>query len=206
MIRCSGIRTSWHPRASPPAMDSLGARRLLELYGMCTRLKRTKRTGWVRRDVQEPESVADHMYRASIIALTAAEWEGVDTSKAVKMALVHDLAEAIVGDIAPGDGVSKEEKHRREKNAMDEMTSLVCGVQAKEEIMTLWEEYEMGSTAEAMLVKDIDKLEMIIQAKEYEEDQGMNLQEFFDSTKGKFTTDTGKLLAEEVHRLRDSQR
>jgi len=187
-------------------MDSLGARKLLELYGLCTRLKRTKRTGWVRRGVREPESVADHMHRASIVALTAGEWEGVDTSKAVKMAVVHDLAEAIVGDIAPSDGISKEEKHRREKAAMDEMTSLVCGEQARKELMALWEEYEMGQTPEAMFVKDIDKLEMIIQATEYEEEQGINLQDFFDSTKGKFQTDTGKVLAEEVNRSRDSRK
>lgn len=183
-------------------MDAIGARRLLDLYRICSRLKGIKRTGWVRRGVRDPESVADHMHRVSFITLTAGEWEGVDTSKAVKMAIVHDLAEAIVGDIAPGDGISKKEKHEKEKKAMEEMVSLVSGPVAQKEIMELWEEYELGESPEAMLVKDIDKLEMIIQAQEYEEDQGILLQEFFDSTRGKFKTNTARLLAEELNQRR----
>jgi hypothetical protein len=54
----------------------------------------------------------------------------------------------------------------------------------------LWHEYEQQSSPEAHLVKDFDKLEMIIQAHEYEQDQGLALQQFFDSTSGKFKTDT----------------
>jgi len=55
----------------------------------------------------------------------------------------------------------------------------------------LWHEYEAQSTPESHLVKDFDKLEMIIQAHEYEQAQGLQLQQFFDSTQGKFKTDTG---------------
>ncbi len=59
------------------------------------------------------------------------------------------------------------------------------------EIEVLWHEYEDQSTPESHLVKDFDKLEMIIQAHEYEQAQCLTLQQFFDSTQGKFKTPTG---------------
>lgn len=62
---------------------------------------------------------------------------------------------------------------------------------AAQEVEVLWHEYEAQSTPESHLVKDFDKLEMIIQAHEYEQAQGLQLQQFFDSTQGKFKTDTG---------------
>lgn len=62
---------------------------------------------------------------------------------------------------------------------------------AAQELEVLWQEYESQSTPESHLVKDFDKLEMIIQAHEYEHAQGLTLQQFFDSTQGKFKTPTG---------------
>ncbi|XP_042611884.1 5'-deoxynucleotidase HDDC2-like [Cyprinus carpio] len=104
----------------------------------------------------------------------------------MKLALVHDLAECIVGDIAPADNVSKAEKHRREKDAMVHITGLLDDGLRKE-IYSLWEEYETQSSPEAKLVKEC-QLEMIIQAHEYEELEGKpgRLQEFFTSTEGRF--------------------
>lgn len=62
---------------------------------------------------------------------------------------------------------------------------------AAQEVDVLWHEYEAQSSPEAALVKDFDKLEMILQAHEYEQGQGLGLQQFFNSTAGKFKTDTG---------------
>ena len=62
--------------------------------------------------VPQPESVAGHMYRMAVLGLLAGD--ALDKNRCVKMCLVHDLAESIVGDITPHDNVSKEEKHRRE--------------------------------------------------------------------------------------------
>uniref|UniRef100_A0A3Q3B587 5'-deoxynucleotidase HDDC2 n=1 Tax=Kryptolebias marmoratus TaxID=37003 RepID=A0A3Q3B587_KRYMA len=145
-------------------------------------LQRVPRTGWVYRKVKEPESVSDHMYRMAVIRLKVCS-----VLRCVRLALVHDMAECIVGDIAPSDNVSKAEKHRREEEAMRHLTSLLPeGL--KQEIFALWEEYEHQSTPEAKLVKQFDLLEMILQAHEYEELEGSpgRLQEFFDSTAGRF--------------------
>ena len=65
-------------------------------------LKTTKRTGWVRQGVHNPESISDHMYRMSLMAMISSFSDGtLDTNKCIKLALIHDLAEAKVGDITP---------------------------------------------------------------------------------------------------------
>lgn len=61
-----------------------------------------------------PESVADHMYRMSMLAFAIRD-STVNKDKLMKICMVHDLAESIVGDITPHDGVSKEEKRRLEE-------------------------------------------------------------------------------------------
>ncbi|XP_076873963.1 5'-deoxynucleotidase HDDC2 [Brachyhypopomus gauderio] len=159
---------------------------MLQFLKLVGQLKRVPRTGWVYRKVEHPESVSDHMYRMSVMALTIQD-PSVNKERCMKLALVHDLAECIVGDIAPADNISKAEKHRREKEAMVHITSLLSEDLHKE-LYQLWEEYETQSSPEAKLVKELDQFEMILQAHEYEELEGSpgRLQEFFSSTEGRF--------------------
>eukprot|EP00871_Galdieria_phlegrea_P003275 jgi/Galph1/3949/GphlegSOOS_G2640.1 len=157
-------------------------RSLLDFFLLCGQLKEEKRRGWVKRGVRGPESVSDHMYRMAMICLTVTD-ENLDRNKLVKLALVHDLGEALIGDITPQDGVSAEEKFRLEDEAFrkirnDYLASLPIG----HEIYMLWKEYETGCTEEAKFVKQVDKLEMLIQAYEYEKDQQLDLSEFFSSS------------------------
>lgn len=84
------------------------------------------------------------------------------------MAIVHDLAEAIVGDITPHSGVTKEAKYQMEREAMDDMVKTLGSTKEALEIQALWQEYENAATLEALFVKDLDKFEMIVQALEYE--------------------------------------
>lgn len=166
----------------------------------------TPRTGWVRRGVPAPESVADHSHRVALAALVAAAGRpGYDASRAVAIALAHDIAEAVVGDIAPSDGVPKSVKAAKEAAAIDHMTSLLGGpdTTAGATIAALWAEYEAGETPEARLVKDCDKVEMILQAAEYETAHpGLALTEFFDGVRGKLKTDVGRELAAEAEKRR----
>ncbi|XP_012460514.1 uncharacterized protein LOC105780628 [Gossypium raimondii] len=178
---------------SPPSASSA-----IDFLTLCHRLKTTKRAGWVRRDVQNPESIADHMYRMGLMALIVSDIPGIDQDKCVKMAIVHDIAEAIVGDITPSDGISKAEKSRREREALDHMCKLLGGGSRAKEIEELWMEYEENTSSEAKIVKDFDKVEMILQALEYENEQGVDLDEFFQSTAGKFQTEVGKAWASEI--------
>ena len=182
---------------------------LLSFYNLVGKLKATRRTGWVMRKIPNPESVSDHMYRMSMIALSHPTISSSEKIYLIKMCLAHDLAEAIVGDITPHDGVSKSEKADRERNAMIEIRDvLLKGSLEGHELYNLWNEYETGNTLAAKMCKDIDKLEMIIQADEYEQLHDTNLDEFFQSTVGKISTplmqDIDQTLRNRrAHRLND---
>ena len=88
------------------------------------------------------------------------------------MALVHDMAEALVGDITPMDNVAKQEKSRREAETMDyisqSLLGKVAGGKQGEEIKKVWWEYENDETDEAHFVHDVDKMELLLQMVEYE--------------------------------------
>ncbi len=172
---------------------------------MVGNLKRTKRAGWVRSGINaaQVESVSDHMYRMGIISMVIAD-ESMAT-RATKMALVHDIAEAIVGDITPHDGVTDEDKHAAERRALLDMVKQIDGRVANE-FVELWDEYEQGTSEVARLVKDIDKFEMILQADEYEAKTEVGLQGFFDSTKGVFKTDRVRELVEQLYVERRERR
>ena len=125
------------------------------------------------------------------------------------MALVHDIQESIVGDIMPEkySGVTKEDKHEMEEEAIGRIGKALGGFNesAGENVVGLWREYEAAETPEALLLKDLDKFEMIVQADEYEREQGLVLQDFFDSTKGKFKNKVVKGWVEELVTKREER-
>jgi putative hydrolase of HD superfamily len=86
------------------------------------------------------------------------------------MALVHDMAESIVGDITPAMNVPKQEKQAKERAAMEHMVTLLP-TSSGAEIQALWEEYESQETVASQFVRDLDLLEMVSQAHQYEKSQ-----------------------------------
>ncbi|KAI9221175.1 HD domain-containing protein [Blastocladiella britannica] len=161
---------------------------ILKFLHIVSNLKVTKRTGWIRHGVPAPESIADHMHRMGVMAMLVQD-ASLNRDRCVKMAIVHDIAEAIAGDITPNCGVSKEEKFRLEQDGIDKLCDLLAPASLpREEIRALWLEYEAASTPEALFVKDLDKFEMIVQAFEYEKahPEVAPLDDFFRSTKGVF--------------------
>ena len=77
---------------NPPVSPS----NALEFFRLVGKLKTTKRTGWVNNNVQLPESIADHMYRMSLLAMMITD-PSINKDRLIKICLVHDLAESIVG-------------------------------------------------------------------------------------------------------------
>jgi putative hydrolase of HD superfamily len=164
-------------------------------------LKTTKRTGWILSGIPKPESIADHMYRMSLMAMISSFSNNtLNTDRCIKLALIHDLAEAQVGDITPHCGVSDQEKYDLELRTMESISKMLGPTMGGEEILALWKEYEEGITEEAKLLKDLDKIEMILQALEYEKDgeNEKSLDQFFTSTEGKWRTEIGKAWAAEI--------
>lgn len=176
----------------------------LEFFKIVGRLKHIKRTGWVNRNVQDPETISGHMYRMAVIAFLLDEEDKVNRDRVMKISLVHDMAESIVGDLTPTCGVPVEEKHKREVAAMEDFIKLV-GEKAGNEMFNLFMEYEEQKTPEAILVKDLDKFDMVLQAFEYETDQERtgSLEEFFKSTEGVFKHPKVKAWVEELYKQRN---
>ena len=215
------------PSEEEAAADAnANAKNTIDFLTMARGLKTTPRTGWVLQEAgPRIESVADHSWRIGLMAMVAASSSTsssssettYDTNRCIKMALVHDLAEATVGDITPHCGISEDDKHARELLAITEMTqklgnlpgiALTSSSPVGNEILELWKEYEEGTTNEANLVKDMDKLEMILQALEYEND-GKNkksLDGFFDSTRDKWRTPIGAAWGKEIESRRRNKK
>ncbi|KAI9875493.1 MAG: hypothetical protein M1830_008412 [Pleopsidium flavum] len=179
------------PAAQTPWSVQSDSTSPVPFFHMLERLKTTKREGWRRFDIKHGESIADHMYRMSLITMFAPSSlaSKINIAHCMKMALVHDMAESLVGDITPVEGIPKVEKSRREGATMDFLcTSLlgkVEGGMAGQDVRAIWQEYEDGVTLEAKYVHDVDKMELVLQMVEYERAHGgeIDLGEFAWVTK-----------------------
>jgi putative hydrolase of HD superfamily len=177
--------------------DSVRARGLSRFYRQIVRLKSTPRTGWIDRGVppELTESVADHSFHTALLAwLVAASDPTLDRDRILKLALIHDLPEAIIGDMPPYDpqtvpdsGADRaawraflDRKHVRsterrtakrtaEAAAMQQLLGDLHG-NARVELASLWHELAEGLTAEARFVKQTDRLETFLQSRVYLED------------------------------------
>jgi putative hydrolase of HD superfamily len=129
-------------------------------------LKREPRRGWRRIGIARGESVADHSWRLSLMAMLYAELLGLDAGRAARIALLHDLAEARIGDRMPGELTDKA-KHAREERALRAMLKPLPP-RVQRAWLALWRDYETGRSPEARLVAELDKLEMVAQAFAYE--------------------------------------
>ncbi|MBW2997153.1 HD domain-containing protein [Candidatus Woesearchaeota archaeon] len=144
---------------------------LVRFFEIASELKRVKRTGWIKRGVRDVESVADHTFMVTLLCMTMPQ-TGIDKEKAMKLAIVHDVAEVVTGDVVSTDKcteigeVTKKERMETERKAMKKVLSGLDDSIAKE-IMGLWEEYTEGKTPEAIFVSDMDVAETMLQALEY---------------------------------------
>jgi putative hydrolases of HD superfamily len=167
--------------------------RLTEFLATAMKLKTLKRAGWLRCGVAPCESVAEHTFGVALLALLASGSD-VNSERCVALALVHDLAESLVGDITPHDAVSPEEKRQREAEAIDELAQLLG---EDHELPRLWAEFENGKSPEAKLVRDLDVIEMAWQAVEYQNTGSLTAVAaagFIDSARKRVTTSAGKKL------------
>ena len=179
--------------------------KILDFAFFLGKLKQTKRTGWVREKVPNPESVAEHSFRMAVLSMILAPKIGVDATKAIKMTLIHDIGEAEIGDIVTSRGThvqrNLQNKITAERKSLVKLLSLVDG----DEYIQLFDEFVKNKTKAAQFVKQIDKLEMAIQALEYELEYHIDLQEFFDDANSKIQNKNIKKIMEDIFDLRQKQ-
>ncbi|KAF3921127.1 hypothetical protein ABW21_db0200728 [Orbilia brochopaga] len=186
-----------NPLPTPPSGPSASPIAFLHVI---ERLKTNKREGWKRQGIYHGETIADHMYRMSVITMLCPDPE-IQKDKCIKMAIVHDMAECLVGDITPLDGIPKAEKHRRELEAMVYLTKDLLAPISESiaaEFMDIWLEYEAGQTPEAIFVKDVDRYELVLQTIEYEKTYKKDLKEFLHVVDGVRTPFMKEWVAEAV--------
>lgn len=206
-------------RANPDELipdDALDA--LLAAY----ELKDERRTGWQLRGVDDPESVAAHAWGVAYLVLALGDrfrddLPGVDLDRALRLAVVHDVAEAETGDVATrADSTATtpdpDRKAAAEREAMRDLAGPLPG-----RVRDAWEAYEARESPEAVLVKECDLLDTCLQAIVYERDDRYDpadgapdafreydaLDEFFATTDPRLRTETGRALFE---RLRERYR
>lgn len=157
---------------------------LLDFFDFLNQLNEVERQGWKDRGIEKPESVAGHSFLVAIRTMFEAERRGLDTLKATKMALIHDLPEAIGGDIPPHQLLPVEQRKEalnrwipppaealKEKTAKEEaaLKTIIRRLpsEIRVEISSLWHEYNTGVTEEAKLVKRMDIAQRLSQARRY---------------------------------------
>lgn len=143
------------------------------------RLKAVPRTGWLRRGVADPEDVASHSWGLAFLVLILLP-DDLDRARALEYAVLHDLAEVSTGDITPHDGISRDEKHRREREAMEE---LCARLPRGAELLATWNAYEARTDPEAQFVHQLDRLDMALQATAYHRAGAVGMAEFLDSAR-----------------------
>jgi len=143
----------------------------LDFLREAERLKDTLRTA--NTTSGRTESVADHTWRLTLLVITFADQlPDLDLLKLLKICILHDLGEAIDGDIpAPSQSLSKRKSGKERTDFLSLLEPLPNSV--KSEFVSLWDEYEDGETPEAQAAKALDKLETILQ-----HNQGSNPDDF----------------------------
>lgn len=168
-----------------PSVDPVDFVEFMVIVG---RLKQIPRTGWTRYPIPRPESVADHSFRLTTMALALAPSQNVDPIRSVKMVIVHDLGEWRKGDIVTedinGDLPNKVNKLVEERDALGHALTLVGGT----DYMALYDEFAENETPTAQFANELDKLEMAMQAREYELAHGVDLGEFYVSAQRAIST------------------
>jgi putative hydrolase of HD superfamily len=165
---------------------------VLEFLRSAERLKNVHRSAWTSEG--HPESVAEHSWRLCLMAVVLSEYfESIDVARLLKMCIIHDLGEAIGGDIP---AIKQDAAAPKSGSERLDLLKLVEPLpeRARDEIVMLWDEYEAAATAEAKIAKALDKLETIMQ-----HNQGSNPPDFdyrFNLTYGeRFTRDHPLIVA-----------
>ena len=149
-------------------------------------LKSLPRTGWLVHGIKNGESIADHCYRMTLLSMILADTlitQGIklDTEKVMRLALLHEIAEARIGDIpfTVLTYIPQEIKGLGEKKAVTSMLEQFGSIGRW--YQELWTEFEQNETIEAKLVRAADKLELMIQVLEYEKLGYQSLDQFWEN-------------------------
>ncbi len=156
--------------------------KIIDVFFKILKLKSLFRQGWLKNGINKDkcETVADHSFGTALLSwLFAHEYfPELNEEKVLKLALIHEMGEIIVGDITPAEKISDNKKYNMELNAVREVFK---DLNDSEFWINLWIEFEDEATPESRFLKIMDKVEMGLQASWYELETGADLQDFKNS-------------------------
>lgn len=158
-------------------------------------LKRARRSGWWIAGVRDPESIAEHSWRASLTGMVIASIEGADPARTAMLCVLHDTPETRVGDIPK---VGKHYVAATDPQTVVADQTAECPDRMADAIQSAVGEFEAGETLEAKCAKDADKLECLTQAVEYRHQGVATVGRWIDSSLAALQTDTARALADEI--------
>ncbi|MBI4170751.1 MAG: HD domain-containing protein [Candidatus Aenigmarchaeota archaeon] len=162
-------------------------------------LKRIKRSGWWLEGIKDPETVAEHSYRTVMLGYILAKMEGADVDKVVKMCLFHDMPECRINDV-PRSAIKYLNKDPIEKEVVKDQARLLPA-QIATEYEAIFNEMDGMKTKEAIVAKDADRLETIIQAKEYSDMGFKGCDNWVEKNSMNLQTESAKKIAIELKKV-----
>ncbi|MDX3658368.1 HD domain-containing protein [Streptomyces sp. ID05-26A] len=179
------------------------ADRIVEFVYEVGQLKRLPRAGWLFAGVQHPESVAAHSFRVGVLAFALAVQEGANPDRAATLGLFHDVPEARIGDIPYVGKLYLDVKVPPEAVARDQVQHLPTPLAAHIEALVAEHEAakDIDHTPEARCSRDADKLELLLQAREYQAAGVSKMERFIQTMQSSVVTDTGKALMDSALRI-----
>ncbi len=156
-------------------------------------LKRVKRSGWWLAGVKDPETVAEHSWRAAVIAYLVAKLEGADAGRACAIALFHDTHEARVLDLHK---VAQRylDPGRAEAAAIrEQVLPLPDAVRA--DVRGLKDAFLSRDSAESRIARDADYLECLAQALEYKAAGNGDVEDWIANCRRRLETGSARRLA-----------
>jgi putative hydrolase of HD superfamily len=158
-------------------------------------LKNARRTGWWMAGVRDPESVAEHAWRTSVIASVIATLEGADAARAAHLAVWHDSQETRTGDV---NHLGKKYAAAADPEAVTEDQTAGMPEVLRSAVRAVVAEYEAKETPEAICARDADKLECMLQGLEYKAQGYSSAQRWIDNSRARIVTESGQRLADEL--------
>ncbi|AEB45761.1 HD domain-containing protein [Micromonospora maris] len=156
-------------------------------------LKRAARTGWWFAGVKHPESIAEHSFRTALIGMMLAAMEGADPARVSMLCVLHDTQETRITDIPH---IAKRYLTAVPNTTVTADQVAGCPPPVADLINAAVAEYEAGETLEAIVARDADKLECLVQAVEYRHQGIDTVQRWIDSSRAALKTATAHRLAD----------
>ncbi|MFJ6298994.1 HD family hydrolase [Streptomyces griseoviridis] len=158
-------------------------------------LKTARRTGWWMAGVRDPESVAEHAWRTSLIASVIATLEGADAARAAHLAVWHDSQETRTGDV---NHLGKKYAEPGDPTAVTADQTAGMPDVLRKAVRAVVAEYEARETPEAVCARDADKLECMLQGLEYLDQGYTSARRWVDNSRARIVTKSGRRLADEL--------